>query len=146
MIKKSKKSVTLLYSILALSGCEHNIKEEIIYDNSLLKKWYNIKDQEILAERELGPNDYKNYDFVVPFIDGKWTKTSYVPIIEDLFMNYIGFKESWPEHKKKHHLEHYTLYLEDFLKQIGRDADINKDNIVSKEELEELKRTKFIDS
>ncbi len=162
-----KKIYPIVLSTLVLTGCEkedilkrlQNTKEFVYssaeqlekdykpkYNNSLLKKWYNIKDQEILAERELGPNDYENYDFVVPFMGDKWTKTSYVPIIEDLFMKYIGFEEFWPEHKKKHHLEHYTQYIEDFLKQIGRDADTNQDNIVSKEELEKLKNTKFTDS
>jgi hypothetical protein len=168
MIKKLYKKISpIILSTLVLTSCETNdisrglsginkflydstknfeYEFETKYDSSLMEKWYNLQDQRILAERELGPDNYKNYDIIVPFIKGKWTRTSYAPLIGDLFKKYIGFKESWPEHKKKHHLEYYTKYLEDFLKQIGKDADTNNNNIISKEELEKLKNTKFLDS
>ena len=166
MIKKLYKKISpIILSTLVLTNCEskgilnrlietkkflHNSTEQFeknikpSYDNSLLKKWYNLQDQRIFAEKKLGPDDYESYDIVIPFSGKKWTRTSYAPLIGDLFKKYIGFKESWPEHKKEHHLKHYNIYLEDFLQQIGKDADTNKDDILTKIELEELKKLNLI--
>ena len=158
-----KRSFPLIFSLLTLVGCGNKCLENSIlemkqflqistnrfsedlkpkYDDSMLKKWYNVKDQREFAERMLGSSDYENYDIVVPFPGGKWTRTSFAPIIDEIFKSYIGFKESWPKYKKEAHLAHYNQYLENFLIRIGDEADINKDNLLSMEEFEELKMYK----
>ena len=165
MIKKLyKKSIPVVFSLLALTGCDseqindyvlkakhfvnsstNNLANEFKpgYDDSMLKKWYKIQDKKDFAERMLGSSNYETYDIVVPFSGGKWIRTSSVPIIEELYRSYIGFKESWSEKKKEAHLKHYNQYLENFLKRIGEDADINNDNIITKDELEDLKQFKL---
>ncbi len=165
MIKEIyKKSLPVVFSLLALTGCNkeslennilgmkqflkvstHNLAKDLKpkYDDSMLNKWYKIQDKKDFAERMLGSSNYETYDIVVPFPGGKWTRTSSVPIIEELYRSYIGFKESWPEKKKEAHLKHYNQYLENFLKRIGEDADINKDNIITKDELKNLKQSKL---
>ena len=134
MIKEIyKKSLPVVFSLLTLTGCDkeglennvlkmkqflqvsaQNFTEDLKpeYDDSMLKKWYNVKDQREFAERILGSSDYENYDIVVPFPGGKWTRTSFAPIIDEIFKSYIGFKESWPKYKKEAHLAHYNQYLE----------------------------------
>ena len=164
MIKKIlKKSFPVIFSAVTFIGCESNylinkialgkdflenatgqFAEDVKpkYDDSMLKKWYKVKDEKIMAERILGLNDYKNNDIIIPYIGEKWTRTSYEPLIKDLFEEYIGFNNSWPEQKKISHKKHYNQYLESFLKRIGEDADINKDNIITKDELKYLKQFK----
>ena len=105
----------------------------------MLKKWYNIKDQREFAESVLGSNDYENYDVIISFPGGKWTRSSFAPVIDDIFKSYIGFKESWCEKKKELHLEHYTQYLDEFLLRIGKDADLDENDVLSLDELEGLK-------
>ena len=161
MIKEIyKKSLPVVFSLLTLTGCnkeslENNILEmrqflkvstqnlaedlKPKYDDSMLNKWYKIQDKKDFAERMLGSSNYETYDIVVPYPGGKWTRTSSVPIIEELYRSYIGFKESWPEKKKEAHLKHYNQYLEDFLKRMGKDADIDENDVLSLEELEGLK-------
>tara|TARA_B100000315_G_scaffold239151_1_gene257646 strand:+ start:98 stop:619 length:522 start_codon:yes stop_codon:yes gene_type:complete len=161
MIKEIyKKSLPVVFSLLALTGCNkeslennilgmkqflkvstQNLAEDLKpkYDDSMLNKWYKIQDKKDFAERMLGSSNYETYDIVVPFPGGKWTRTSSVPIIEELYRSYIGFKESWPEKKKEAHLKHYNQYLEDFLKRMGKDADIDENDVLSLEELEGLK-------
>ena len=155
-----KKSLPVVFSLLTLTGCnkeslENNVLEmkqflnvstqnltdniKPKYDDSMLNKWYKIQDKKDFAERMLGSSNYETYDIVVPFSGGKWTRTSSVPIIEELYRSYIGFKESWPEKKKEAHLNHYNQYLEDFLKRIGEEADINKDDLLSMKEFKGLK-------
>ena len=112
------------------------------YDDSMLNKWYKIQDKKDFAERMLGSSNYETYDIVVPFPGGKWTRTSSVPIIEELYRSYIGFEDSWSEKKKEAHLKHYNQYLEEFLIRMGNEADINKDNLISMKEFEELKMYK----
>ena len=161
MIKKLyKKSIPVVFSLLALTGCDseqindyalktkhfvnnstNNLANEFKpgYDDSMLKKWYKIQDKKDFAERILGSSNYENYDIVVPFPGGKWTRTSSVPIIEELYRSYIGFKESWPERKKEAHLKHYNQYLDEFLLRIGKDADLDENDVLSLDELEGLK-------
>ena len=161
MIKEIyKKSLPVVFSLLALTGCNkeslennilgmkqflkvstQNLAEDLKpkYDDSMLNKWYKIQDKKDFAERMLGSSNYETYDIVVPFPGGKWTRTSSVPIIEELYRSYIGFKESWPEKKKEAHLKHYNQYLENFLKRMGKDADIDENDVLSLEELEGLK-------
>ncbi len=167
MIKQLyKQGITTIFSLIALTGCSlkdcnpnnletyidkakniitnstKNLEKDFKprYDDSMLKKWYIIQDKKDYAEKTIGPSNYEEYDIIVPFSGGKWTKTSYIPLIEDIYKNYIGFQESWPELKKENHLKHYNQYLDQFLIRIGSDADLNKDDIVSKQELEELKK------
>ena len=161
MIKKLyKKSIPVVFSLLALTGCDseqindyalktkhfvnnstNNLANEFKsgYDDSMLKKWYKIQDKKDFAERMLGSNDYENYDVIIPFPGGKWTRSSFAPVIGDIFKSYIGFKESWCEKKKELHLEHYTQYLDEFLLRIGKDADLDENDVLSLDELEGLK-------
>ena len=165
MIKEIyKKSLPVVFSLLTLTSCDKEVLENNVlkmkqflqvssqnladeikpeYDDSMLNKWYKIQDKKDFAERMLGSSNYETYDIVVPFSGGKWIRTSSVPIIEELYRSYIGFKESWSEKKKEAHLKHYNQYLENFLKRIGEDADINKDNIITKDELKNLKQFKL---
>ena len=164
MIKEIyKKSLPVVFSLLALTGCDsgkindytlkvkqfletstNNLADEIKpeYDDSMLNKWYKIQDKKDFAERMLGSSNYETYDIIVPFPGGKWTRTSSVPIIEELYRSYIGFEDSWSKQKKEAHLNHYNQYLEDFLRRIGKEADINKDDLLSMKEFEELKMYK----
>ena len=142
-----KSSVFFTYDIIdkaknIITNSTKNLEKDFKprYDDSMLKKWYIIQDKKDYAEKTIGPSNYEEYDIIVPFSGGKWTKTSYIPLIEDIYKNYIGFQESWPELKKENHLKHYNQYLDQFLIRIGSDADLNKDDIVSKQELEELKK------
>ena len=161
MIKEIyKKSLPVVFSLLALTGCNkeslennilgmkqflkvstHNLAKDLKpkYDDSMLNKWYKIQDKKDFAERMLGSSNYETYDIVVPFPGGKWTRTSSVPIIEELYRSYIGFEDSWSKEKKEAHLKHYNQYLEDFLRRIGKEADINKDDLLSMKEFEGLK-------
>ena len=109
------------------------------YDDAMLNKWYKIQDKKDFAERMLGSNDYENYDIIIPFPGGKWTRSSFAPVIGDIFKSYIGFKESWCEKKKELHLEHYTQYLDEFLLRMGKDADLDENDVLSLDELEGLK-------
>ena len=161
MIKEIyKKSLPVVFSLLALTGCNkeslennilgmkqflkvstHNLAKDLKpkYDDSMLNKWYKIQDKKDFAERMLGSSNYETYDIIVPFPGGKWTRTSSVPIIEELYRSYIGFEDSWSKEKKEAHLKHYNQYLEDFLRRIGKEADINKDDLLSMKEFEGLK-------
>ena len=105
------------------------------YDNSILNKWYKIQDKKDFAERMLGSSNYETYDIIVPFPGGKWTRTSFVPIIEELYRSYIGFEESWPEKKKEAHINHYNQYLHDFLIRIGNEADLNNDDVINVQDI-----------
>ena len=42
-------------------------------------------------------------------------------------------------YKKKLHLEHYTQYLDEFLLRMGKDADLDENDVLSLDELEGLK-------
>ena len=161
MIKEIyKKSIPVVFSLLTLTSCNkeglennvlkmkqflqvssHNLADEIKpeYDDSMLNKWYKIQDKKDFAERMLGSNDYENYDIIIPFPGGKWTRSSFAPVINDIFKSYIGFKESWCEKKKELHLEHYTQYLDEFLLRMGKDADLDENDVLSLDELEGLK-------
>ena len=164
MIKEIyKKSLPVVFSLLTLTSCDKEVLDNNVlkmkqflqvssksladeikpeYDDSMLNKWYKIQDKKDFAERMLGSSNYETYDIIVPFPGGKWTRTSSVPIIEELYRSYIGFEDSWSKEKKEAHLKHYNQYLEDFLRRIGKEADINKDDLLSMKEFEELKMYK----
>ena len=105
MIKEIyKKSLPVVFSLLTLTSCDKEVLENNVlkmkqflqvpsqnladeikpeYDDSMLNKWYKIQDKKDLAERMLGSSNYETYDIVVPFPGGKWTRTAFVPIIEE---------------------------------------------------------------
>ena len=161
MIKEIyKKSLPVVFSLLTLTSCDkkglennvlkmkqflqvssQNLADEIKpeYDDSMLNKWYKIQDKKDFAERMLGSSNYETYDVIISFPGGKWTRSSFAPVIDDIFKSYIGFKESWCEKKKELHLEHYTQYLDEFLLRIGKDADLDENDVLSLDELEGLK-------